>query len=64
MAKRALVTFITRVINSATGVKSKSGQIQSVVKAGVNNLGLVGLAWKDVKENLTNKSSQKKGDDQ
>ena len=55
--KRALVTFIAGVINSMAELKSKNDQIQLVVKAAVNHLGLVGLAWEEVKENFTNQSS-------
>ena len=55
--KRALVTFIAGVINSMAELKSKNDQIQLVVKAAVNLLGLVGLTWEEVKENFTNQSS-------
>lgn len=56
--KKALVTFIAGVINSTAEVKSKSDKIQLVVKAAVNHLGIVGLTWEEVRENLTNQSSQ------
>lgn len=56
--KRALVTFIAGVINSTAEVKSKKDKIQLVVKAAVNHLGLVGLTWEEMRENLTNQSSQ------
>lgn len=56
--KRALVTFIAGVINSTAEVKSKNDKIQLVVKAAVNHLGLMGLTWEEVRENLTNQSSQ------
>ncbi len=56
--KKDLVTFIAGVINSTAEVKSKNDKIQLVVKAAVNHLGLVGLTWEEVRENLTNQSSQ------
>lgn len=56
--KRDLVTFIAGVINSTAEIKSKNDKIQLVVKAAVNHLGLKGLTWKEVRENLTNQSSQ------
>lgn len=56
--KRDLVTFTAGVINSTAEVKSKNDKIQLVVKAAVNHLGLVGLTWEEVRENLTNQSSQ------
>lgn len=56
--KMELVTFIAGVINSTAEVKSKNEKIQLVVKAAVNHLGLVGLTWEEVREILTNQSSQ------
>lgn len=56
--KKALVTLIAGVINSTAEVKSKNDTIQLVVKTAVNHLGLVGLTWEEVRENLTNQSSQ------
>ncbi|XP_056270945.1 uncharacterized protein LOC130194087 [Pseudoliparis swirei] len=56
--KKKLVTFIAGVINSTAEVKSKNDKIQLIVKAAVNHLGLVGLTWEEVRENLTNQSSQ------
>lgn len=56
--KKDLVTFIAGVINSTAEVKSKNDKIQLVVKAAVSHLGLVGLTWEEVRENLTNQSSQ------
>lgn len=51
------MTFIAGIINNTAEVKSNSDQIQPVDKA-VNNLGLVGLTWEEVKQNLTNQSIQ------
>lgn len=56
--KTDLVTFIAGVINSTAEVKSKKDKIQLVVKAAVNHLGLTGLTWEEVRETLTNQSSQ------
>ncbi len=56
--KRDLVTFIAGVINSTADVKSKNDKIQLVVKAAVNHLGLIGLTWEEVRENLAIQSSQ------
>lgn len=56
--KGDLVTFIAGVINSTAEVKSKNDQIQLVVKAAINHLGLVGLTWEEVRENLAIQSSQ------
>ena len=56
--KRDLVTFIAGVINSTAEVKSKSEKIQLIVKAAVRHLGLAGLTWEEVRDNLTNQSSQ------
>lgn len=56
--KIELVTFIAGVINSTAEVKSKNEKIQLIVKAAVNHLGLVGLTWEEVREILTNQSSQ------
>lgn len=56
--KRDLVTFIAGVINSTAEVKSKNDKIQLVVKAAINHLGLVGLTWEEVRENLAIQSSQ------
>lgn len=56
--KRDLVTFIAGVINSTADVKSKNDKIQLVVKAAVNHLGLIGLTWEEVRENLAFQSSQ------
>lgn len=53
-----LVTFIAGVINSTAEVKSKNEKIQLVVKAAINHLGLVDLTWEEVRETLTNQSSQ------
>lgn len=58
VGKRDLVTFIAGVINSTAEVKSKNEKIQLIVKAAVNHLGLVGLTWEEVRENLTIQSSQ------
>lgn len=58
VSKRDLVTFIAGVINSTAEVKSKNDKIQLVVKAAINHLGLVGLTWEEVRENLANQSSQ------
>ena len=58
MDKRPSVTFIAGVINSMAELKSKNDQIQLVVKAAVSHEGLVGLTWEEVRENLTNQSSQ------
>lgn len=55
---RDLVTFIAGVINSTADVKSKNDKIQLVVKAAVNHLGLIGLTWEEVRENLVFQSSQ------
>ncbi len=55
--KRDLVTFIAGVINSTADVKSKNYKIQ-LVKAAVNHLGLIGLTWEEVRENLAIQSSQ------
>ncbi len=56
--KRDLVTFIADVINSTADVKSKNDKIQLVVKAAVNHLGLIGLTWEEVRENLAIQSNQ------
>lgn len=56
--KGDLVTFIAGVINSTAEVKSKNDKIQLVVKAAINHLGLVGLTWEEVRENLAIQSSQ------
>lgn len=56
--KRDLVTFIAGVINSTAEVKSKIDKIHLVVKPAINHLGLVGLTWEEVRENLANQSSQ------
>jgi len=58
VTKMELVTFIAGVINCTAEVKSKNEKIQLVVKAAVNHLGLVGLTWEEVREILTNQSSQ------
>lgn len=52
------MTFIAGVINSTAEVKSKSEKIQLIVKAAVHHLGLVGLAWEEVRDDLANQSSQ------
>lgn len=53
-----LVTFIAGVANCIAEVKSKNVKIQLIVKAAVSHLGLLGLMWEEVRENLTNQSSQ------
>lgn len=52
------VTFIAGVVNSTAEVKSKNVKIQLIVKAAVSHLGVVGMTWEEVRENLTSQSSQ------
>lgn len=56
--KMALVTFIAGVINTTADVRSKQEKIRLIVKAAINHLGLVGLTWEEVRDNLNYQSSQ------
>lgn len=56
--KKNLLTFIAEVINSTVGVEPKTQKIQRIVKATVHHLGLIGLTWDEVRDNLQAKSRQ------
>ena len=49
---KKLVTFIASVINNTAGVESKRQKIQLIVKAAVHHLGLVGMTWEEVRDEL------------
>ena len=49
---KKLVTFIASVINNTAGVESKRQKIQLIVEAAVHHLGLVGMTWEEVRDEL------------
>lgn len=56
--KKKMVTFIAGVINGTAGIESKTQKIQVVVIAAIRHLGLVGLSWEEVRDELQIRSSQ------
>lgn len=56
--KKKLVVFIAGVINTTAGVESKTEKIRLVVKAAVHHLGMIGLNWEEVNEELKATSTQ------
>lgn len=56
--KKKFVTFIAGVINGTAGIESKTQKIQVVVIAAIRHLGLVGLTWEEVRDELQIRSSQ------
>lgn len=57
--KKALVIFIAGVINSTAGITSKNEKVNIIVTAARNHLGLHGLTWDEVMQDLNKQSSQK-----
>lgn len=58
IGKKELVTSIAGVINSTAGVEPKTQKIQLIVIAAVHRLGLTGLTWEEVRDELKARSSQ------
>lgn len=55
---KKLVTFIAGVINATMEIKSKTERIQVIVKAAVHHLGVSGITWEEVRNDLNAKTSQ------
>lgn len=56
--KKKLVMFIAGVINATADVNSKTERIKIIVKAAVHHLGIRGLKWEEVREELSVQASQ------
>lgn len=56
--KKKFVTFIAGVINSTAGIESKTQKTQLVVIAAIRHLGMIGLSWEEVRDELQIRSSQ------
>ena len=56
--KKNLVTFIAGVINATCEIKSKTERIQIIVKAAEHHLGMRGLKWEEVNDELRVQSGQ------
>lgn len=52
------MTFIAGVINSTAGIESKTQKTQLVVIAAIRHLGMIGLSWEEVRDELQIRSSQ------
>lgn len=50
--KKKLSTFMSGVINATGGIKSKTERIQVIVIAAVHHLGMEGLKWEEVRDEL------------
>lgn len=50
--KKKLVAFMAGVINATAGIKSKTERIQVIVIAAVHHLGMEGLKWEEVRDEL------------
>lgn len=56
--EKKLVAFIAGVINSTAGIESKTQKTQLVVIAAIRHLGMIGLSWEEVRDELQIRSSQ------
>ena len=52
VGKKELVIFIAGMMASMAGIKSKTARVQLVVKAAFSHLGVEGLTWEEVQEEL------------
>lgn len=59
--KKKLVTFIAGAINATAGIKSKTERIQVIVIAAVHHLGMEGLKWEEVRDELENSGQSSSG---
>lgn len=58
---RKVVTFVTAVINCTEKLQPRTKKIKTIVEQAVSYLGLTGLTWKNVQDDLNkteNQSSQ------
>lgn len=56
--KKKIVTFMAGVINSTAGIESKTQKTQLIVIAAIWHLGMTGLTWEEVRDELEIRSSQ------
>ena len=60
--KKQLVMFIVAAINSTKTSTSKTTNIQIIVKAAVDQLGMDGLDWEEIQRDIKKQSSSQAPD--
>lgn len=58
MIEKKKISGIAGVINSTAGIESKTQKTQLVVIAAIRHLGMIGLSWEEVRDELQIRSSQ------
>ncbi|XP_067275529.1 uncharacterized protein [Pseudorasbora parva] len=56
--RKKIVIFIAGVINATAEIRSKTERIQIIVKAAIHHMGMTGLKWEEVRDELSVQSSQ------